>query len=185
MLKAVCDEANSKMDSSCETLKKDFKGLRTGRANVSILDGVVVNIYNSNMRLTQLATVSISGPKMLVVNVWDANNAEIVNKAIINSNIGLNSILEGAVIKVPLPEISEERRKELVKVANDYAERSKVAVRNVRRDAIIQLRALNKDKKISEDDLHSGIASMQKIIDKVEGAISRVLKDKEKDILNN
>ncbi|MBQ4875443.1 MAG: ribosome recycling factor [Rickettsiaceae bacterium H1] len=185
MLKGISDGALSKMNATYKTLKSDLSGLRTGKPNPSILDGVVVNVYNNNIRLNQVATVSISGNKMLSVSVWDVNNANIVNKAIANSNLGLNPILEGSTIKIPLPDLSEERRKELIKVANGYSERAKVAIRNIRRDAIANLKNLNKEKEISEDDLHRALNDMQKITNDMENNIEKMLESKTQEILES
>ena len=185
MLNKIKEETNNKMQVTYDTFKDDLKGLRAGRASTSILDGVIVNIYNNNMRLHQIATVSTAGNKMLTVTVWDVNNAEEVKKAIVNSNLGLNPILEGATIKIPLPELSMERRKELVKVANGYAERSKIAIRNVRRDGIASLKNLNKNKEISEDELHRAMNDIQKSTDNMESEIDNLLNAKTKEILSN
>ena len=185
MIKKISDNALLKMESTCNTLKQDLNSLRTGRASASILDGIIVNICNNNLRLTQVATVNVTGNKMLTVNLWDSNNAEAVNKAISNSNLGLNPILEGATIKIPLPDLSQERRKELVKVANDYAERARIAMRNIRRDAINNLKDLNKSKEISEDELRKGNDNIQKITDNTNVNIDQILKNKSNEILDS
>ena len=120
---------------------------------------------------------------MLTVTVWDSTHAEAIRKAIVNSNLGLNPILEGSIIKIPLPELSMERRKELVKVANGYAERSKIAIRNVRRDSIAHLKTLNKNKEISDDDLHRTTGEIQKLTDNAESEIDNLLSIKTKETL--
>ncbi len=185
MLKEICDEAKNKMNMTVNTFKEDLKGLRAGKANSSMLDGVIVNIYNNNLRLNQVSTISVTSSKMLTITVWDIANAEAVRKAIVNSNLGLNPILEGAIIKVPLPELSMERRKELVKVASSYAERSKVAIRNVRRYSIAHLKNLNNKKEISDDELHRTTGEIQKLTDNSEAEIESLLSTKTKETLAN
>ncbi len=183
MFKEIIDNASSKMESSCGTLKQDLSSLRTNKASASILDGVIVNVYNNNVRLNQIATVSVLGNKMLTVSVWDKGNVGAVNKAIINSNLNLSPIVEGVSIKIPLPELSAERRKELVKVAQDYAERTKVALRNIRRDGIAQLKDLNKNKDISDDELHRAMDEMQKLTNNSESSVDKLINLKTKEIV--
>lgn len=183
-MKEIIDNALLKMKNTHSTFSTDLQGLRTGRANSSILDCIVVKVYNDTMRLSQVATVNVASAKLLIVNVWDKNNAELVKKAIANSNLGLNPSLELSTIKVPLPDLSEERRKKLVKTANDYAEHTRQAIRNIRRDAISSLRVLNKNNEISEDDLHKSTNSIQKITTEAENNVTSLLKSKTAEILN-
>jgi len=172
-----------RMDGSIEKLKTDFAGLRTGRASVSMLEPVVVDVYGSKMPLNQVGTVGVPESRLLTVQVWDANNAPLVDKAIRESGLGLNPQTEGNLIRVPIPELNEERRKELTKVAGQYAESTRVAVRNVRRDGMDSLKAQEKAKEISEDDLKRLSESVQKETDAAIQKIDTILSDKEKDIM--
>ncbi|TAN50357.1 MAG: ribosome recycling factor, partial [Rhodospirillales bacterium] len=140
------------MDSTVEVVRKEFAGLRTGRAVASLLDPVVVEAYGQEMPLNQVGTVNVPEPRMLSVQVWDKGMVKAVEKAIRDAGLGLNPQADGQLVRVPIPALNEERRKELVKVAHKYAEQGKVAVRNVRRDAMDALKKMEKDKVISEDE---------------------------------
>ena len=141
-----------RMQGAIDSLKGDLGGLRTGRANVSLLDPVMVEVYGSMMPLNQVATVSAPEPRMLSVQVWDRANVTPVEKGIAHANLGLNPMTDGNTIRLPLPDLTEERRKELAKLAGKYAENAKIAIRNVRRDANEALKEDEKKKEISEDD---------------------------------
>ncbi|HEY4547870.1 MAG TPA: ribosome recycling factor [Pedomonas sp.] len=172
-----------RMRGALETLKHDFAGLRTGRASTALLDPIVVEVYGANMPLNQVATVTAPEPRMLSVQVWDRSNANAVEKALRASGLGLNPIAEGQVIRLPIPELTEERRKELAKLTNQYAEKARVAVRNVRRDGMDALKKAEKDGDIGQDDHKRRADEIQKITDKIIGEIDAVTAAKEKEIL--
>ncbi len=168
-----------RMDGAIENLNKEFSGLRTGRASTSLLDPVMVDVYGSKMPLNQLATISVPESRMLSVQVWDANNAKAVEKAIMEAGLGLNPQSEGAVIRLPLPDLTEDRRTELAKVAGKYAEAARVAVRNVRRDGMDEIKKSDapedEEKRLSEE--------VQKMTDVAVKQIDEILSSKEKDIM--
>src|SRR3954470_717044 len=146
------NEVKRRMQGAVQSLKHELGGLRTGRASASMLDPVQVEAYGNHMPLNQLATISVPEPRLLTVQVWDRSMVHAVEKAISASNLGLTPSTEGQVLRLRIPELNEERRKELVKIAHKYAEAAKVAVRHVRRDGLDVLKKLEKDHKISEDD---------------------------------
>src|SRR5688572_26604161 len=141
-----------RMKGAVEALRHDLAGLRTGRANTALLDPITVTVYGSQMPLNQVATVSAPEPRMLSVQVWDKSNVGPVEKAIRSAGLGLNPINDGTTIRLPIPDLTEERRKELAKLANQYAEKARIAIRNVRRDGMENLKADENKKEISEDD---------------------------------
>ena len=169
-----------RMDGAVDNLKTEFSGLRTGRASVSMLEPVVVDVYGSKMPLNQVGTVGVPEPRLLTVQVWDMNNAQAVEKAIRESGLGLNPQAEGALIRVPVPELNEERRKELTKVAGQYAEAGRVSVRNVRRDGMDDVK---KDKDLSEDDKKRLEKEVQELTDAKIKVIDDMLASKEQDIM--
>jgi len=169
-----------RMDGAVDNLKNEFVGLRTGRASVSMLDPVVVDVYGSKMPLNQVANVGVPEARLLTVQVWDAGNAQAVDKAIRESGLGLNPQTEGALIRVPIPELNEERRKELTKVAGQYAEAARVSVRNVRRDGMDDVK---NNKEYSEDDKKRLSDEVQKLTDEKIKVIDDMLASKEKDIM--
>src|SRR5690606_39713621 len=150
-----------RMHGAVESLKGDLAGLRTGRANVHLLDPVVVEVYGSMMPLSQVATVSAPEPRMLSVQVWDRANVTAVEKGIAHANLGLNPSVDGQTIRLPLPDLTEERRRELAKLAGKYAENAKIAIRNVRRDGMEALKEDEKKKESSEDDRQRKEAGLQ------------------------
>ncbi len=172
-----------RMKGAVDSLKHDLNGLRTGRANTSLLDPVTVDVYGANMPLNQVATVSAPEPRMLSVQVWDKSNVTPVEKAIRAAGLGLNPVTDGQNIRLPIPEMTEERRKELVKLAHSYTEKAKIAVRNVRRDGNDALKADEKKKDISEDDRKRAEAEVQKLTDATIAETDAALAAKEKDIL--
>lgn len=172
-----------RMHGAVEALKHDLGGLRTGRANVALLDPIHVEVYGSNMPLNQVATVSAPEPRLLSVQVWDKSNVTPVEKAIRNAGLGINPIVDGNNIRLPIPDMTEERRKELVKLAHSYAEKAKIAARNVRRDGNDDLKADEKKKEISEDDRKRSEADVQKLTDATIAEIDAALAAKEKEIL--
>lgn len=161
----VISDVTKRMDGAFSALKHSLNGLRTGRASSSLLDPIKVEVYGSLMPLNQLGSVSIPEARLIVVQVWDRETAKPVEKAIRDSGLGLNPVAEGSVIRVPIPDLSEERRKELVKKANEYCENGKIAMRNVRRDGMEMIKKMEKDKTISEDELKSHREEIQKITD--------------------
>jgi ribosome recycling factor len=172
-----------RMQGAIDSLKHDFGGLRTGRASSSLLDPVMVDAYGSKMALTQCASVTVPEPRMLQINVWDRGLVIAVEKAIQASNLGLNPQTEGQVIRLRMPDLTQDRRKELVKVAHTYAEKARVAVRNVRRDGMDQLKALEKNKQLSEDEQKDKSADVQKLTDDTIKDIDGALKSKEAEIM--
>ncbi len=180
---ADMDALAQRMDNTIEALNKEFSGLRTGRASTSLLDSITVEAYGSHMPLNQVANVNVPEARLLTVQVWDASMVKAVEKSIANANLGLNPVAEGQLIRVPLPDLTEERRKELVKVAGKYAENSKVAIRNIRKDGMDTLKKEEKDGDISEDELHSQSDVVQKLTDEHVKKIDELLVAKEQDIM--
>ena len=172
-----------RMQASIGSLRHDLNGLRTGRATASILDPVQVNAYGQNMPITQVATVSIPEPRLIAVQVWDKAMVGAVERAIRDSNLGLSPTTEGQVLRIRIPELNEQRRKDLVKVAHKYTEEARVAVRHVRRDGIDTLKKLLKDKAISEDDDKRHAGEVQKATDQAIVEVDQVLAMKEKEIM--
>ncbi|MFM9852625.1 MAG: ribosome recycling factor [Sphingomonadaceae bacterium] len=172
-----------RMAGATESLKGDLGGLRTGRANTALLDPVTVEVYGSNMPLNQVATVSVPEPRMISVQVWDKSNVTPVEKAIRSAGLGINPITDGQNIRLPIPDMTEERRKELAKLANQYAEKAKIAVRNVRRDAMDALKTDENKKEISEDDRKRLETEVQKMTDATVADIDAATAAKEKEIL--
>jgi len=177
------EDIKRRMNGAVATLKGELSGLRTGRASSSLLEPVQVEAYGSHMPLGQLATVSVPEPRMISVQVWDRAMVHAVEKAIVNSNLGLSPATEGQVIRLRIPELNEERRKELVKVAHKYAEAAKVAVRHVRRDGLDTLKKLVKDHQMSEDEQKRHEAEVQKVTDGTIAEIDQIVAAKEKEIL--
>ena len=172
-----------RMDGAIEVLRKEFGGLRTGRASASLLDPVTVPAYGGTVPLNQVASVNVPEPRMISVQVWDRNVVKAVDKAIREAGLGLNPQTEGQVIRVPIPELNEERRKELTKVAAKYAEEARVAVRHVRQHGIEALRKLEKDHEISQDELRKLQTDIQKLTDDHIKRIDETLSQKDKEIL--
>jgi ribosome recycling factor len=177
------DDISRRMHGAVEALRHDLGGLRTGRASTALLDPVQVQVYGSNMPLNQVATVSSPEPRLLSVQVWDRGNVGPVEKAIRNAGLGINPITDGQNIRLPIPDLTEERRKELAKLASQYSEKAKIAVRNVRRDGMDALKTDEKKKEISEDDRKRLDAEVQKLTDDTIKEIDQVAAAKEKEIL--
>lgn len=177
------ENLRSRMKKSIESMKSDLGGLRTGRASASLLDPIMVDAYGSPTPLNQVATVSVPESRMLSVQVWDRSMAGAVERAIRESNLGLNPMGEGAIIRVPLPELNEERRRELSKVAHQYAEQARVAVRHVRRDGIELLRKLEKDGEMSQDEARGNTDRVQKATDEAIAEIDTLVAAKEQEIM--
>ena len=173
-----------RMKGAIESLKGDLSGLRTGRANTSLLDPVVVEVYGAMMPLNQVATVSAPEPRMLSVQVWDKSNLHAVEKAIAYANLGLNPIIDGQTLRLPIPDLTQERRKELAKLAGEYGEKAKIAIRNVRRDGMEALKDDEKKKDISEDERKRSEDDVQKLTDSHVAEIDTVVAAKVKEILS-
>jgi len=172
-----------RMDGAVDALKTEFSGLRTGRASAALLEPVMVDAYGSVMPLNQVGTVSVPEPRMLSVQVWDATLAPAVDKAIRNSGLGLNPMAEGAVIRIPVPELTEDRRRDLTKVAHTYAEKARVSVRNVRRDGMDTLKQMEKDGDISEDEHRQQSEQVQALTDELIKAVDELLNHKDAEIM--
>jgi ribosome recycling factor len=176
-------ELQKRMEGALESLRKDLQGLRTGRASASLLEPITVDAYGTEMPLNQVGTVNVPESRMLSVQVWDKRLVKSVEKAIRTSALGLNPSVDGTLIRVPLPELSQERRTELVKVAHKYAEQARIAVRNVRRDGMDELKKMERDGGVSEDELKLRADEVQRLTDRQIEGINHLLDQKEKDIL--
>ncbi|MEO1206210.1 MAG: ribosome recycling factor [Pseudomonadota bacterium] len=170
------------MASSLEALKREFAGLRTGRASSHLLDPLQVTVYGSKMPINQVASVSTPEPRTISVQVWDKTNVAAVEKSIRESNLGLNPVIDGTLIRLPIPALTADRRKELVKIAQKYAEQSKVSVRNVRREGMDQLKKLEKDNQISQDEHRVLSGEVQELTDKYIKDVEELLSTKETEI---
>jgi ribosome recycling factor len=175
-------EIEKRMRGSLEGLKRELAGLRTGRASANLLDPVHVTVYGAKMPINQVATITVPEPRMITVQVWDRSNVQAVDKAIREANLGVNPIVDGAILRLPIPAPTAERRQELVKQAHKYTENHRVAVRNVRRDAMELLKKLEKDGKMSQDEHHKNSAKVQEITDKLIKEIDQTLAAKEAEI---
>ncbi|KPM17957.1 ribosome recycling factor [Citromicrobium bathyomarinum] len=184
MAKYDKSDIERRMQGAVESLKGDLAGLRTGRANTSLLDPVVVEVYGSMMPLNQVATVSAPEPRMLSVQVWDKANVSAVEKGIAHANLGLNPMQDGQTLRIPMPDLTEERRKDLAKVADKYGESAKIAIRNVRRDGMEALKEDEKKKDISEDDRKRSEDEVQKLTDKYVADTDTAVEHKKKEILS-
>lgn len=178
------EDVKRRMEGAVSNLSSEFSGLRAGRASVAMLDTVSVDAYGSKMPLNQLSNISVPEARLLSVSVWDASVVGSVEKAIRESDLGLNPQVEGTIIRVPVPELSEDRRKDMVKVAGKYSESARISVRNVRRDAIETIRKDEKAGLISEDERHTYEADIQKVTDEYVANIDTMLEKKEIDITN-
>lgn len=183
MITEVIKEASDHMDKTIAVLSQEFAGVRTGRASAQILDRITVEYYGAKTPISQLAAIKSPEPQLLVIEPWDKSVMGPIEKAIRASDLGLNPSSDGSVIRVPFPALNEERRKELVRLCKQYAEESRVAVRNIRRDANERLKRLEKDGAISKDDLHRAEAEVQKVTDVYISRIDEALKRKEEEIM--
>ncbi len=175
-------DLEKRMKGVVDSLKRDFSGLRTGRASINILDPITVDVYGQKMPLNQVANVSVPEPRMLSVQVYDKAAVSAVDKAIREANLGLNPIVDGTMLRLPIPPLTTERRQELVKIAHKYAETAKVAVRNVRRDGNDQLKKMEKDSDISQDEHKKGTSDVQTLTDKIIAEIDELLANKDQEI---
>lgn len=176
-------DLSHRMDNAVEVLRKEFTGLRTGRAHASLLDPVMIEAYGQSMPLNQCATVGVPEPRLLTVQVWDKSQVKAVEKAIRDAGLGLNPQSDGQMIRVPIPSLNEERRKELQKIAGKYAEQARVAIRNVRRDGMDGLKKLEKDGQLSEDEAKKHEKDVQALTDETIKKLDDALAAKEKEIL--
>ena len=183
MIDDILEDAESRMQKSIEALKNELTKIRTGRAHSSLLDHISVEYYGSDVPLSQVANIATEDARTLSVTPWEKPMVQVVEKAIMNSDLGLNPVSAGTVIRVPVPPLTEERRRDLVKVVKGEAESTRVAIRNVRRDANSDLKMLEKEKEISEDDERRGQDSVQKLTDKFVQEVEVVLGEKEKDLM--
>ena len=172
-----------RMDKSVAALKEEFGSLRTGRASATLLDQVHLEAYGSTVPINQVGAVNVPEARMITVNVWDRGLVVSVEKAIRNAGLGLNPVVDGQTLRIPIPPLTEERRKEIVKVAHKYAEQQRVAVRNVRRDAMDELKKAEKDGVISQDELKRMEADVQKLTDEAVKRVDEALKSKEQEIM--
>lgn len=177
------DAIAGRMDKSIAALRDELAGLRTGRASASMLDPISVDAYGSSMPLNQVATVSVPESRLISVQVWDRSMAAAVEKAIRESGLGLNPVAEGANIRVPIPELNEERRRELSKVASTYAEQARVAIRHVRRDGMDHLKKAEKDGEMSQDEMHTLSDKVQKATDAAVSEVDTIIAAKEHEIM--
>jgi ribosome recycling factor len=177
------DEMNRRMNGAVATLKSEFGGLRTGRASPALLDPVSVEAYGNTVPISQVGTISTPEARMITVQVWDKGLAKAVDKAIRDAGLGLNPQMDGQLLRIPLPELNQERRKELSKLAAKYAEAARVAVRNVRRDGMELLKKLEKDHKIGQDEHHTKGEELQKLTDSHIKDIDNALHTKEQEIM--
>lgn len=177
------NDIKRRMQGAIASLKSDLGGLRTGRASASLIEPIHVDAYGSSTPLAQVATISVPEPRLLSVQVWDRSLTKAVEKAIVESNLGLNPQTEGQIIRLRIPEMNEQRRKEMVKVAQKYAEEAKVAIRHVRRDGLDLLKRLEKDGTISQDDEKRQADQVQKATDQAISEVDQVVAGKEKEIM--
>lgn len=175
-------DLDKRMHMSIDAFKRELSGLRTGRASANLLEPVHVMVYGARMPLNQVATVSVPEPRMISVQVWDRSNVQAVDKAIREANLGLNPIMDGQILRLPIPALTADRRTELVKVAHKYAEQHKIAIRNVRRDAMELLKKLEKDGKMSQDDHRGNSEKVQELTDKLIKEVDQTLAAKEAEI---
>lgn len=173
------DGLRRRMDGALQVLRTELAGLRTGRASASMLEPITVDAYGSSMPLNQVATISVPEPRMISVQVWDRSMSQAVEKAIRESSLGLNPVVEGTLMRIPIPELNAERRAELVKVAHKYAEQARVAVRHVRRDGMEEVK---KAKDVSEDEVRRLTDRIQKLTDEKVGEIDQIVSTKENEI---
>lgn len=177
------NDIKKRMEGAINTLHHEFSGLRTGRASAALLDPITVDAYGSPMPINQVGSVSVPDPRMLTIQVWDKSLVPSVEKAINESNLGINPMSEGQLIRLPMPALNEERRKELSKLASKYTEDAKIAIRNIRRDAVDQVKKAEKNGEISEDEMHDQLDEIQNITDEFTKKADDAFKTKEKDIM--
>ena len=184
MFEEIKNNIESRMESSIKSFKSDMQGIRAGRASPNMLDSIKIDAYGQKMNINQLGNITTPDPRTINIDVWDSSNVVLVDKALRESDLGINPIIEGNLIRLPLPQLTEERRNEFLKMASKISEGSKVAVRNIRRDGIEQVKKLEKDKAIGQDDSKKFQENIEKItIDQIK-IIDEILKTKEEDLKN-
>ena len=183
MLDEIKKDAGDRMSKSVAALKQEMTKIRTGRANTSLLEHINVEYYGSQVPLNQVSNIGIEDPRTLIVTPWEKDMVPVIEKAIMNSDLGLNPASAGTVIRVPLPALTEERRKDMIRVVRNEAEGGRIAIRNIRRDAISDIKDMLKEKMIGEDDEHRAEDDIQVITDKYVGQIDQILDEKEKDLM--
>ena len=183
MLDEIKKDAGDRMSKSVAALKQEMTKIRTGRANTSLLEHIDVEYYGSQVPLNQVSNIGIEDPRTLIVTPWEKDMVPVIEKAIMNSDLGLNPASAGTVIRVPLPALTEERRKDMIRVVRNEAEGGRIAIRNIRRDAISDIKDMLKEKMIGEDDEHRAEDEIQVITDKYVGQIDQILDEKEKDLM--
>jgi ribosome recycling factor len=183
VLDEIKKDAGDRMSKSVAALKQEMTKIRTGRANTSLLEHINVEYYGSQVPLNQVSNIGIEDPRTLIVTPWEKDMVPVIEKAIMNSDLGLNPASAGTVIRVPLPALTEERRKDMIRVVRNEAEGGRIAIRNIRRDAISDIKDMLKEKMIGEDDEHRAEDEIQVITDKYVGQIDHILDEKEKDLM--
>ena len=173
---------SKRMAGALNSLKSDFHGLRTGRASSAMLDSIMVEVYGSQILINQCATINVPEPRMVTVNVWDKSNVVLVEKAIISSGLGINPVTEGSILRLPIPELNEERRRDLSKLAGNYAEQARIAVRNVRRDGMDKIKRL-KSNSMSDDDAKIWSDEIQELTNSTISMIDKSLEEKQSEIM--
>lgn len=176
-------DIEKRMKGAIDALAKEFSGLRTGRASTSLVEPITVEAYGSTMPINQVANISVPEPRMLTIQVWDKSMVQSVEKAIRESGLGLNPATDGQLIRLPIPELTEERRQELAKIAHKYAEQARIAIRNVRRDGMDTLKRLEKEGELSQDDHRAYADDVQKLTDRYIDKVDKALAEKETDIM--
>lgn len=182
-LDEVLLETDDKMNKSVDFLRQQFAGLRTGKASASLVDNLTVSYYGSSVRLRELSNISTPEARLIVINAYDPTALGAIEKAVIAANLGVTPLNDGRVIRIPIPELSEERRKELIKVARQMTEKARVAVRSIRQEANEQVKSLQKESAITEDEKKQGLESIQKYTDDYVGKLEQLLAGKEKEML--
>ncbi len=184
MVDEILRETEERMKKSITNLQKEFAAIRTGRANPAMFDGINVEAYDSQMPLNQVSTISIPEPRLVVIQPWDASNLGAIEKAILKSDLSLNPTNDGNLIRIQIPDLTEERRKEYVKMAKQKSEDCKVAIRNIRRDGNDLVKGLEKEKDISEDESKAGLSDVQDLTDRYVEEVNKLTENKEKEILS-
>lgn len=184
MIDDILHDVEDRMQKSIKNLQKDFTAIRTGRANPAMFEGIKVSVYGSEMPLNQVATISVPEPRLVVIQPWDRSNLGEIEKAIHKSDLSVNPSNDGNLIRIQIPELTEERRKEYVKLAKQKAEECKVSIRNIRRDGNDMIKTLEKDKEITEDESKSAQERIQKLTDKYVDETQKTTDNKEKEILS-
>ena len=183
IVKEIHDDAERRMKKAVEAIESELAKIRTGKASPAILDAIRVEYYGNNVPIKQVASISVPEPRLIVIQPWEKKMLSEIEKAIMKSDLGLNPVNDGTVIRVPFPPLTEERRKDLVKLVHKLGEEGRVAVRNIRRDANEKLKKAEKNHEISEDDLHRGQKEIQELTDEYIGKIDKIIQAKEKEIL--